>query len=958
MTWLARVGLALLAVALAPVAAGSDPGASAAPATPGSPSALDACDAAVRDRPDELDSYSCYWSTARRERAWDEAARRLYALLAIRPGDHRAMLYLGAIEADRNRDRAEPLYRGAIDRFVAERDHLGEVYARVSLTMFLQARARHEEAEAELVAAEAAALASGDATLIARTRTRRGWQAYHRGDYGRAWILFRRAQETVFPEGPADVQAQVLDGLGATAWATGENRFGLDCYLREAEILERAGDRAWEASVRANIALLASQPGVSRSIGLDEVRELSQRALKAALRSGNRGAEVAARRYLGQTLRFPENLAELERALALARELGAAAPICNALNDLSFALAKGRPESGRRAVALSDEAIELARSRGGPVELARALAVRFSVDRLVAGREEAIASGLAALDAAERVRELQPDSSVRVATFARWAPLYYRLAHYVLESGDAAGREAQIDLALGVIERMRARVLLDTLDAAGASEIGDPDLPARSSREQKLEEISAVQRRLLDAGLDEQERSAALAELERLELEERALRDQIARADPAFARLRAPAVPGLAEIRRFLEENEALLSFQINDGAAGPVARGVVRPWLLLVTSGSVRTYPLPAREKIQLAAHMFLGLLERRDGSEERGAIGLYRMLFEQALKDLPPGVERLVVVPDRDLHGLPLGALRSQAAAEPLGARFEISRVPSATIWLRWRREPAPLPPRGVLVLADPELPAPPQADADRRSAGAFAAFLGLGPLPHARTEAREVADRLGGESRVAVAARASERLLKSEAGRGYRLLHVAAHAVSDDRQPSRSALVLAPGGDEEDGLLQPREIVELELDGTVVFLSACSSASGPVVAGEGLMGLARAFFQAGAPAVIGTLSPLRDDEAAGLAGDLSRHLADGKSLGRALVETRADWIEAGRPAAAWAGLVLIGSGDLAPFGEGGTLPGRGAAYLAALAALLVAGLLIGLLIRSARRRRAKSV
>jgi CHAT domain-containing protein len=185
----------------------------------------------------------------------------------------------------------------------------------------------------------------------------------------------------------------------------------------------------------------------------------------------------------------------------------------------------------------------------------------------------------------------------------------------------------------------------------------------------------------------------------------------------------------------------------------------------------------------------------------------------------------------------------------------------------------------------------------------------------LPHAREEARALVRALGGEGRVASGPEASERLLKETDLSRYRILHLATHAVVDDEHPDRSAIVLAPGAAAEDGFLQLREIVELDVRDKVVILSSCRSASGAVVVGGGVAGLARAFFQAGARGVVGNLWPLRDDEAAPIVRELGRRLARGRPLGAALTEARAARAEAGAPAAAWAGLVLLGDGEFAP-------------------------------------------
>ncbi len=64
-----------------------------------------------------------------------------------------------------------------------------------------------------------------------------------------------------------------------------------------------------------------------------------------------------------------------------------------------------------------------------------------------------------------------------------------------------------------------------------------------------------------------------------------------------------------------------------------------------------------------------------------------------------------------------------------------------------------------------------------------------------------------------------------------------------------------------------------------------------------------------------MIGSRWPIRDDEAAWFFGAFYRHLGTGVSLAAALRLAKRDAIAAGRPARAWAGVVLLGSGDLRP-------------------------------------------
>jgi CHAT domain-containing protein len=309
---------------------------------------------------------------------------------------------------------------------------------------------------------------------------------------------------------------------------------------------------------------------------------------------------------------------------------------------------------------------------------------------------------------------------------------------------------------------------------------------------------------------------------------------------------------------------------------------------------------------------------MERRDDSERVGAARLFKELMGEAVASLPEEVTRLVIVPDGPLHKIPFDVLRPGTTGEPLAARFEISLAPSCSTWLRWtqaQRSNADIP---MLAMADPLLRTGGVVPSSYRAA-TLASGLKLGPLPLAREEARSMVRSLGGGSRMVAGAEATERFLKTADLPHYRMLHLAAHTVVDDQHPERSAVLLAPGSDDEDGLLQVREIVGLDLKGRLVILSSCSSASGAVVEGEGVMGLARAFFQAGAVAVVGSLWPLRDEDAERLVDQTAVHLGGGASISAALAAARRDSIRAGAPAAAWAGLVVLGNGDFVPLPGG---------------------------------------
>ena len=916
----------------------------------GASKGLAACDDQVRARPDFYGSYLCFYLVALRENAWQEAGRRLETILSKNPENHFARGYLAQIEADQGHDRAEDLFRVAAEGFVSRRDRTAEAYVRISFAYFLMRRERLAEAGAEAAKARAAAEAQrDDPYLVSRAAVAQAAIANLKEEYGRAWTLLKNVEGRLFPDGPLDLRTFWLSSMGKTCWATGRHEEAFGSYRREAELVRQTGNLSQEANALQNMVLLAAALGRDR----EEIVGLARQALAAAIAGGNQGAEGRAHAFLAEQTEGREALDHAGRSLALGREMKNPAGVLLALRAYSNAVLEFDPAEAFRSI---EEAIEMSRRYGNLSETARNVAARSALRWKKGPREAAVADSLEALDAIEASRDLQPDIEMRARRFAQWSHVYETvvgrlLSGHLREPPKPSGED--LALAFWVSERSRARSLLDELDAARATPLIAPESPLASRRAAVLEEIVSAQRRLVDPALPETKRQDLIRSVERLEVEEASLREEMARAHPAFAALRRPAFASLREVQEALLEDEALLAFQVGRGTDSRTFRG--GSWVFAITRDRVAIYPLPDRSDLDRAIELFLGLFDRRDGSEAAGAARLYGVLLRAALGDLPSRVQRLVILPDESLHRLAFSVLRPAPEGAPIAARYEITIAPSATLWLRWRKSGSSPTGAGALALADPALPGAgrmgkPVSPLMRQWALGLASRLS--PLRYARAEGRSAVQRLGGESRLLVGEEATERFLKTAEIERFGTLHFATHALLDDEHPERSAVLLAPGHQREDGLVQIREIVNLHLAGPLVVLSACRSASGSVWRGEGVMGLARAFFQAGARTVVGSLWPLRDEDAAAFFEAFYRHLSHGTSVAAAHAGAQRERIDAGAPAAAWAGVVALGDGDLVP------LPGgrRGFSfswwYALLLAVVLAAA---GTLILRLRRRAA---
>ncbi len=201
---------------------------------------------------------------------------------------------------------------------------------------------------------------------------------------------------------------------------------------------------------------------------------------------------------------------------------------------------------------------------------------RMHVSWAAGAGERAVADSQSVLDAIEALRDLQAATPGKAEAFSTWSEDYYWLSGRLIEAAQAGGGPENLDRAFGVAERLRARSLIDTLEAAHA--VPAAAVPIQQRRGAVLERISGVQRQLLSPDLPAAERTRAMRELETLEIQETDLRNQLAHAAPALASPRRPDFATLSRVRRTLDPGEALLSFQIApwEGRTGRLRRRLV----------------------------------------------------------------------------------------------------------------------------------------------------------------------------------------------------------------------------------------------------------------------------------------------------------------------------------------------------------------------------------------------
>jgi len=348
----------------------------------------------------------------------------------------------------------------------------------------------------------------------------------------------------------------------------------------------------------------------------------------------------------------------------------------------------------------------------------------------------------------------------------------------------------------------------------------------------------------------------------------------------------------------------------------------------LILMRKKTEVLSLPSRDVIESSVKGYIKCVSSPELTEfdlEAAARRIFGNIGLAELAQNHPEIEALVIIPDGMLHYLPYEALIFPTGLDEgkyIVQRFRVSYAPSATIyyWLKTKSK-ASSSASGILGFGDPEYHNRRfRAGTDLEAEDLFFDVyfengFELARLPQSRKEVQEAAKYFPPDKRkIYLGSRATEAAVAANYSRSFQIVHFACHAFVDAMQPVRSALVLSPNSKTGDnGFLQVLELYSRRLGANLVILSACQTGRGRMETGEGILGLPRIFFYAGASSVITTLWPVGDARAAIFMASFYRHLAAGYSKSGALQKTKIDMILSGSPNPHdWAGFVLNGEPD----------------------------------------------
>jgi CHAT domain-containing protein/tetratricopeptide (TPR) repeat protein len=836
-----------------------------------------------------------------------------------------ALLSLGLTYRSLNDDQmALAFYTQSLESRLAVVDRAGEAFTYQSMAHLFRTTGEPERARAYYTRALTLARATGDRRAEADGLNGLGRLSYELGEMQAALDYHALALPMTRTLGDQRGEAFALNNTGVVHWAMGDLAPALD-YFSQALVIRRAlGNRLGEAGSLSNMGMVYLEQG-------DPTRALAthERALAIARPAGDLRTQGLILQEIGRTRHIQGDQA------AAAAVLGTSIALCETVGDefcvrgsLEYLArvesARGRYTPAREHVA---RAISLSRSQFDTTAEAQALVVSASLEERAGALDVArdrVEAALAVIEA-QRSKVLSPD--LRASYLASTRVAYELHIDLLMRQHASAPGANYAALALRASERARARSLLDTLAEVRAN-IREGVDPALLERERAVrQQLNAAADRLTTLAATERPRGER--ELDALIIRHRELETEIRARSPRYADLTQPGTLDLQAIQRHLGEDDALLEFALGDR----------RSYAWIVTTRTLTAYELPGRAVIEGAALRAYDALQQaqRPGmrmTAQRAASELAQLLFGGAGTGL--STKRLIVVADGALQFVPFAALPSpwSAAGEPLVEDHEIVMLPSASALDGMRaadpeRRPAE---RALAILADPVFSAadprvPRAASALPRNVGRrpdrelvrSASDTGTGTFQRLRftaDEARRIAAIAPPAGTVVVLGfdASRERALARDLQR-YRFVHFATHALVNTRHPELSGIVLSlvsPEGNGQEGFLRLTDIYNLRLGADLVVLSACQTALGRDVRGEGLIGLTRGFMYAGARAVVSSLWDVRDEQTSELMTRFYRGmLRDGLRPAAALRAAQRSMLDDPAWAAPvhWAGFVLQG-------------------------------------------------
>jgi|GEM_PF-988998 len=543
--------------------------------------------------------------------------------------------------------------------------------------------------------------------------------------------------------------------------------------------------------------------------------------------------------------------------------------------------------------------------------LFRAYAVKAQLQSLLGDKEESLQTSKSAMSILDQLRPQMESKLDKEFLSQRAYPFFEHAASNALSMEGDDG----LEYAFLLSEKSKSTILLEAVRQTSAHEFaGIPD-SIISRQDYWQTTISRLEKKVNQSNTEENQ-AVLVDSLAQMKTDYFQFIREFESSYPRYFDLKYKTeLPDLKSIQGRLTNKQAVLHYMAQQDQLQ----------LIYITKNDAQGVGIPWTSENDEEIVRYQQLLSRPSASSMDEIRSLGSSLFERLVPvDLADKTEQLVVIPDGSLYYLPFETLTSKG--DFLIRRFDISYNPSVSWWMEVRDK----------------------KNRGRKNLLAFAPSFtnkSLSELPFNQDEVKSIAEYYG-RNQLFIGEQATKLEFQKNAEKAS-IIHLATHAIVDDVYPDRSYLAFAGSGDQSE--LSIAEIYNTRLRSEMVALSACETAIGESLRGEGLVSLSRAFSYAGASSVLPSLWKVDDKSTATLMQRYYHHLRKGESKVRALNLARKDYLDRTEEDALdhpyyWAGFVLYGDEEKI----GGT---NSTLLLIGLSVILLAGLVI-------RRKRVKKV
>lgn len=723
----------------------------------------------------------------------------------------------------------------------------------------------------------------------------------HGADFDQAINMYDRARILLKNRAPL-AYARVLSNLGLCYVDLGQ--------LEKAQIYFQKAIHVETGIEGAENDLILSRMNFGRSLMLEgrlrEALPVLETTAAAASSHPNRQTRAYTLNNLGQLLWRLHHIdaaeSRLNSALELYRGLGDKRGEAGALHYLGL-IARDRGDSNK-ARSLLEQALQLRRDYGMRDDAADSLYELAKLELATGNTTRAKSLVEDAVPLLETVRSHVPGATLRASFYARRRNFLELLVTIAMRPGN---KHATVEGFIAA-EQGRGRALLDLLAERRLSAPEPIELAQRQARIRR--DINLLSQRKV-TGFNEEE--TLKRQIEALIAEDLEVGARVEESTDS----REPGARPLTSVsdlqREVLSPARAILEYQLGERVS----------YVWLVRDHQINVFQLPPRAVIErqvaAATNLFGNILDRQRDPAAQAAFEKAMLRLSTSLLGSFKAAElprSLILVLDGELNRVPFAALRF-SDREYVGLHHDLIRSPSAAFLLQGNAPKSPADfPKSILALYDPifgaDDPRAPSALRNRNDVGAehFARLPFNDELKTiSRLVPRSRYDFLGG-------ADANTEALQGLLLEQYAVIHFSTHALINEDIPELSRIALSVVDRQHrrvSGFLFPYQLANLRMKDTVVVLSACDTALGKKVLGEGLMSFSSSLFSAGASQLVLTVTEVDAQASSFFLSDVYNHFLsrNGTSVEHALTLARQSFLKSDRWSDPyyWASYVVVG-------------------------------------------------